>query len=114
VNFGFVYAGSLYLIWILFALYGLVIGMTDGVMKAFVSDLVVENRAESFGWFNIILGVATILGNVMGGILWQEYGAFYAFGLSGILSFVATAYLFYKNSLALSGGNSGIKFQAYR
>ncbi len=114
VNFGFIYVANPSLVWVLFALYGLVIGMTDGVMKAFVSDLVIENRALSFGWFNIILGVATIFGNVIGGVLWQRYGAFYAFGLSGFLGLIAVVYLFYKNSLALKGGDGKIKFQAYR
>ena len=45
--------------WALFAVYGIYFGLTEGVEKALVADLVpADRRGTAFGWYNLALGSA--------------------------------------------------------
>jgi len=70
-------------VWPLFAIYGAYIALTDGVGKAYVSDLVPdEQRATALGLYNALTGVAVLFASVLGGVLWDVVGpsATFAFG----------------------------------
>jgi MFS family permease len=80
---GLALAGAGWAVWPLFAVYGVYIAMTDGVGKAYVSDLVPEDRrATALGLYNATVGVTVLLASVMGGALWDVVGpaATFAFG----------------------------------
>ena len=97
VNLGFAFMIDSLTVWILFALYGLFIGLTDGVFKAFISDLAArEHRGEAFGIYHTTIGVATLGGNLIGGIVWQLYGAIWPFVLSSIWILMAAFVLLTK------------------
>ena len=59
-------------VWLLFALYGLYYGISEGVTRAFVSDLVpVEKRGTAYGWYHAAVGISLLPASVIAGLLWQ-------------------------------------------
>ncbi|MGD0352077.1 MAG: MFS transporter [Dehalococcoidia bacterium] len=87
-----------WMIWLLYAFYGLYYGLTQGVYRALVCDLVPEERrGTAFGMYNGIVGITLLPASLIAGWLWQSvspatpfyFGAALA-GLSaiGLLIFV--------------------------
>lgn len=65
----------------MFAIYGIAIGATDGVSKAFISQFAPkESRGAIMGWHYFTLGLATLVGNLATGFLWTGVGAPVALG----------------------------------
>lgn len=85
INLGFAFWAGPISIWFLFALYGLFIGLTDGVFKAFVADLAIQEReGEAFGVYHTVIGLTTLVGNFLGGVIWQFFGAPWPFVISAV------------------------------
>lgn len=62
------------------ALWGLHMGMTQGLLAALVADEAPENlRATSFGVFNFVSGVALLLASLIAGGLWEMVGPYATF-----------------------------------
>lgn len=88
VAFGLVYAGwavatQAWNAWALFLIYGVYAAATEGVAKAFVTDLIPrEARGSAIGWFNGFTGFAALPANLVGGWLWSLAGpgATFTFG----------------------------------
>lgn len=71
VYLGFALYANPLTIWILFAIYGFYMAMTDGVGKAFISDTVdKDSRATAIGLYYCITGILTLLASVIAGLLW--------------------------------------------
>ncbi|MDP4220352.1 MAG: MFS transporter [Bacteroidota bacterium] len=88
---GFAYAETSLHIWILYVSYGLYYGLTEGVEKAFVADLVPkESRGTAFGLFNGVIGIAALPASLVAGILWQSYGDHAPFLFGGGLALLAS------------------------
>ena len=82
VYLGFALAGTGWQIGLLFALYGVYYGLTAGVAKAFVADLVgEEQRGTAFGWFNGSIGLAALPASLLAGLLWQGIGDWPGLGM---------------------------------
>jgi len=64
------------------ALWGVHMGMTQGLLAAMVADTApVDLRGTAFGFFNLICGMAMLIASVIAGMLWDRFGApatFYA------------------------------------
>jgi MFS family permease len=76
------------------ALWGLHMGMTQGVLSAMVAgNSPPLLRGTAFGLFNLVSGIAMLIASVLAGFLWDRYGApttFYAgatFALAAFLLF---------------------------
>lgn len=77
-------------------LWGLHMGMTQGLLAALVADTApTELRGTAFGFFNLASGVALLLASLIAGLLWETIGpaatfvagaAFTAVGLLGALA----------------------------
>lgn len=73
---GFAFASSKAEIWTLFIIYGVYFGLTEGVEKAFVADLVpAGDRGSAFGLYNLIIGIGALPASLLTGFLWQHYNA---------------------------------------
>ena len=60
-------------LWLLFAVYGLYQGLTDGTSRALVVDLVSpELRGTALGVYAMATGQATLPASVIAGLLWQR------------------------------------------
>ena len=89
VYFGFAFIPSTFFIWILFALYGFYSAATEGVSKAWVSDLLPdERRGTAIGLVTMLSGFAIMLGSFTAGFLWDEFGSTVPFLLSAIVSLI--------------------------
>ena len=78
------------------ALWGVHMGMTQGLLAAMVADTApADLRGTAFGFFNLVSGVALLAASVIAGLLWDRLGAswtFYAgagFSLVALLGLVA-------------------------
>src|SRR5262249_28705374 len=80
VAFALVYAGwawasASWQIFGLFLLYGLYYAATEGVARAYVTDLIPESRrGAALGWFTALTGIATLPANLAAAYLWNAMG----------------------------------------
>jgi MFS family permease len=88
LGFGRVVAG--WQAWSLMAVYGLYYGLTEGVAKAFVADLVPpEKRGTAYGAYNAAIGLMALPASLIAGVLWQGLGAWPGLGPSAPFLFGA-------------------------
>jgi MFS family permease len=81
-------------VWGLVVLYGLHLGMTQGVLLAMVADRVPElMRGTAFGFLNLLVGVALLPASLLAGYLWQGVNPGATFLTSGLLSLGAIVLL---------------------
>jgi MFS family permease len=89
VYFGFGINQNFYLVWLLFALYGIYAASTEGVSKAWVSDLVPDEfRGSAIGLLTMLSSFAVMIGSVLAGFLWDSFGAQVPFLLSSVVSLI--------------------------
>ena len=97
---GWIFYGLIYLgfalsktgaqVWLLFGLYGIFYAMTEGIAKAFVADLVPqEKRGTAYGLFNAAVGLSALPASLIAGVLWQGVGSWAGFGPSAPFIFGA-------------------------
>lgn len=73
VYFGFGATGSAGTIIALFALYGLYSAATDGIQKAFVSDIIDKNKqGTGLGIYNALLGITLLPASLIAGVLYDK------------------------------------------
>ncbi len=91
---GFAFADAAWQAWALFIVYGLYFGLTEGVEKALVADLVTdEKRGTAFGFYNLAYGITVFPASLIFGLVWSQFGATAAFLMSAMISVVAAACL---------------------
>lgn len=62
------------------ALWGLHMGMTQGLLSALVADEAPQHlRATAFGVFNFVGGIALLAASLIAGVLWEVVGAYATF-----------------------------------
>ncbi|MHB1686728.1 MAG: MFS transporter [Ignavibacteriaceae bacterium] len=98
VYFGFAVSPDFQTIWALFILYGIYAASTEGVAKAWVSDLILdENRGSAIGLLTMLSSFAIMIGSFFTGVLWDKFGSSIPFLVSSAVSFfVAFAFIFFK------------------
>ncbi len=84
---GFGAASQPWHIWVLFAFYGLYFGLTEGVERALIADLVPAKRqASAFGVYHFCIGIAALPSSLLMGYLYQRFGAGPAFTVGASLA----------------------------
>jgi MFS family permease len=77
-------------VWALFAVYGIYFGLTEGVEKALVADLVpAQRRGTAFGWYNLALGLGALPASLLFGAVWERWGAPAAFSFGAAMALLA-------------------------
>src|SRR5690606_27932740 len=100
---GFAFVSGPWQAWVLFIIYGVYFGMTEGNEKAFVADMVApEKRGTAFGLYNLAFGISVFPASLLFGFLWTTFGPETAFLTSGAISLIA-AVLFI---VLIDGGGS--------
>ena len=85
VLFASVYAGfalnpSIPMIFGLFFIYGIYAAATDGVIKAWVTNIAHDkNTATAVGFYTSCQSVCTFLASAIAGLVWDNFGSFYTF-----------------------------------
>ena len=78
---------KIWMVWALFAAYGIHYGLSEGVFKAYVADLVEpENRGTAYGLFTTGFGVALLPASIIMGTIWDAFGSRWAFVVAAGLS----------------------------
>jgi len=82
---------SLNNVWLLFGMYGLYIGFTEGVEKALVAELAPSKlRATAIGLHATLVGIGLLPASLLAGILWKYVGASAPFYFGGIMGIFAS------------------------
>jgi MFS family permease len=97
VYLGFAFSTEMVFIWLLFALYGIYSAATEGVSKAWITDLVAEEwRGSAIGLLTMCSSFAIMLGSFSAGVLWDNFGSMVPFLISSIISFIIAVILFFR------------------
>lgn len=71
--YGFAIAKDATAIWVLFGFYGLFMGLTEGIQKAFLATIIPNDcKATAFGVYNTVVGIAMLPASIIGGWLWDR------------------------------------------
>jgi len=90
VYYGFGITSSLGVITTLFALYGLYSAATDGIQKAFISDLVDKNKkGTGLGIYNALLGITLLPASLIAGLLYDKVNSSIPFYFGAATAFVS-------------------------
>lgn len=90
VYLGFAMASVSWQVWLLFGFYGVYYGLAEGVSRAFVADLVPEEkRGTAYGLFHGIVGVTLLPASLIAGYLWQVVNPAAPFFFGAIMAFLA-------------------------
>jgi MFS family permease len=94
VYMGFAFVGAAWQVWVLFIVYGVYFGLTEGVEKALVADMVPEDkRGTAYGFYNLAFGITVFPASLLFGLMWNGLGPSAAFLISACVSLLAALLL---------------------
>jgi MFS family permease len=95
VYFGFGHTGTVGAIIGLFALYGLYSAATDGIQKAFVSDITDKNKqGTGLGIYNALIGFTLLPASLIVGILYDKVNSSIPFYFGAVTATIAALLMF--------------------
>jgi MFS family permease len=87
-------AHSSLFLWLLFPIYGIYMALTEGVGKAYISNLIPQEKTgTAFGVYQTTIGLCTFFASLIAGLLWTYIGVSAPF-IFGSLMAVISAFLF--------------------
>ncbi|MEA2015360.1 MAG: MFS transporter [Actinomycetota bacterium] len=93
---GFAYVDKDYLIYVLFIVYGLYFGLTEGAERALIADIVPEKSfGTAYGFYNLSMSIATLPASIVFGFIWKAYNFKAAFLTGAVISAVASVMLIF-------------------
>lgn len=94
VYLGFSFNTNLYVFMALFFIYGLYASATEGVSKAWISNIISsKDTATAIGTYSALQSIFTMLASSLAGIVWFSLGAPAMFIISGCMAIVVIVYL---------------------
>ncbi|MBI3955209.1 MFS transporter [Candidatus Gottesmanbacteria bacterium] len=79
----------------LFLAYGIYFGLTEGVLKAFIADVVPpEKKGTAYGLYNLVSGGTLLFSSLIAGFLWQIFSPSAAFYFGAVMAIAATVFLY--------------------
>lgn len=104
---GFGFVREIFLVPVMFALYGLYSASTDGIQKAFIADLAgTGNKGTAMGIYNAITGITLLPANLIAGIMYDRIRPGAPFILGAFTAFCAAVMMLFFIS-SYPGGGSG-------
>jgi MFS family permease len=98
-SFGLIFSSSISEVLVFFMIYGLFYALIDGVQRAFVVDLSPTHlKATALGTFHTAIGLVSLPGGYIAGLLWDTIspGATFVYGI--ILALLSLLLLFFVNT----------------
>ena len=90
VYLGFALASNIWQVWLLFACYGVYYSIVEGVARAFVADLVTEEkRGTAYGLDHGVVGLTLLPASLIAGWLWDAVNPAAPFYFGAGLAFIA-------------------------
>ena len=94
VYLGFSINTNLYVFLGLFFMYGLYASATEGVSKAWISNISdKKDTATAIGTFSALQSICTMVASSLAGVIWYTLGSQYLFIMSGVMTLVVMIYL---------------------
>lgn len=85
-------------IWLGISLWGLHMGITQGLLATMVADAApADLRGTAYGFFNLMSGLAMLLASVVAGLLWDRFGAAFTFVAGATFTAAALASILLRN-----------------
>jgi MFS family permease len=93
VYFGMAWSTSLYFFLGLFFLYGIYAAATEGIAKAWISNITdKKDTATAIGTYSGFQSICTMLASSLTGIIWFQFGASVAFVVTGTVTLLVVMY----------------------
>jgi MFS family permease len=90
VYLGFAVVSRLPMFWVLFPVYGLYMGFTEGIEKALISDIAPKQlRGTAIGLHAALVGIGLLPASLLAGLLWRYFGASAPFYFAACMGIVA-------------------------
>jgi MFS family permease len=97
---GFAVANETWMPYALFLIYGLYAAATEGIARAWITNLAHENKtATAIGFYTSGESVCALLASIIAGFIWTNYGPLATFALTAGISVVVIVYLRFMRTL---------------
>jgi MFS family permease len=94
---GFAFNPSVVMIFILFFIYGIYAAATEGVTKAWITNIAHHsNTATAIGFYTSCESVCTFIASLVAGLIWTSAGSFYTFFITSAISITVLVYFLLK------------------
>ncbi len=94
VYLGMAFLQDYVLLLLCFIIYGFYAAATEGIGKAWISNIVSQNEtASAIGSYNSLQSIATMLASSITGIIWISFGSYVAFLISAIAAVFSALFL---------------------
>ena len=94
---GFAFRPSIAVIFILFLVYGVYAAATEGIIKAWITNLAhKENTATAIGFYTSCESICALLASIIAGALWDSFGSTSAFISTAMVSTIVFLYFLVK------------------
>ena len=94
IYLGFALAFKAWHVWLLYVAYGIYYGLTEGVARALVADLVPSPlRASAYGLYHSAVGIMAFPSSFIAGVLWQVFSPSAPFYFGALMAGVASVLL---------------------
>jgi MFS family permease len=101
---GFAFINSLYVYLLLFFLYGLYAAATEGVAKAWITNIAdKKDTATAIGTYTGLQSIAALLASSVAGMIWFRFGATATFLVSAAGALAAMGFIFISQHAKTSG-----------
>ena len=95
VYFGMAFATNIYAIAILFFIYGVYASATEGISKAWISNISEEkDTATAIGTYSRFQSICTMLASSLAGLIWYQFGATATFLTSAVVALFVIIYFY--------------------
>ena len=91
---GFAFNPSIAIIFILFSVYGLYSAATDGVSKAWITNIAHnKNTATAVGFYTSCQSICTLGASTIAGFVWEQWGSTYTFISTALIAIMVFSFL---------------------
>ncbi|HOM71707.1 MAG TPA: MFS transporter [Armatimonadota bacterium] len=93
---GFAMASTPLVVWILFSVYGLYVGLTAGVLRAYAADVApAELRGTAIGAYYTVEGISLLAASTIAGLLWTYISPSAPFYYGAVMALFASVLLLF-------------------
>jgi len=90
---GFAFNPSTVMIFTLFFIYGIYAAATEGVTKAWITNIAhTKNTATAIGFYTSCESICTLMASIVAGMIWTGFGSFYTFLITAIIALFVLGY----------------------
>jgi MFS family permease len=102
VYFGISFAENIYAFLVLFLLYGIYAAATEGISKAWISNITPkENTAAAIGTYSGLQSICAMMASTIMGLIWFYFGSVTAFVLISIVTVIVIIYFIFTPDLTV-------------